>query len=169
VRLLITDNAMPVMDGREDHRGAPTLQPGLPVIYTSEGGVEKTKADGVEQTIRVGRIVSAIQQQLSGSKACVALSRLGFCHLFVTFAAHGNHSKFSCLIVDDDAAFATMAAQVVREEGGVVSSREKSGGSPERITRIVRSIWCCWTIICPMARATTFSIISRGAIPTRPS
>src|SRR5690348_1273391 len=26
--------------------------------------------------------------------------------------------KFSCLIVEDDGAFATMAAQVVREEGG---------------------------------------------------
>ena len=30
--------------------------------------------------------------------------------------------KFTCLIVDDDSAFATMAAQVVREEGGVVTS-----------------------------------------------
>jgi len=30
--------------------------------------------------------------------------------------------KFSCLIVDDDNAFVTMAAQVVREEGGVVTS-----------------------------------------------
>ncbi len=31
-------------------------------------------------------------------------------------------SKFSCLLVDDDNAFATMAAQVVREEGGAVTS-----------------------------------------------
>ena len=30
--------------------------------------------------------------------------------------------KFSCLIVEDDNAFATMAAQVVRGEGGVVTS-----------------------------------------------
>jgi len=30
--------------------------------------------------------------------------------------------KFTCLIVDDDSAFATMAAQVVRDEGGAVTS-----------------------------------------------
>ena len=34
-------------------------------------------------------------------------------------AAHKN--KFTCLIVEDDIAFATMATQVVRDEGGVVT------------------------------------------------
>ena len=35
-------------------------------------------------------------------------------------SANKGSDKFSCLIVEDDASFATMAAQVVREEGGAV-------------------------------------------------
>ncbi len=48
VRLLITDNAMPMMDGRAVIAALRALQPGLPVIFTSgEGGGEEL--EGVAQ------------------------------------------------------------------------------------------------------------------------
>ena len=45
--------------------------------------------------------------------------------------------KFSCLIVDDDAAFATMAAQVVREENGEPTVCHALSGAREAVAGCV--------------------------------
>jgi DNA-binding NtrC family response regulator len=44
-----------------------------------------------------------------------------------------NPDKFSCLIVDDDPAFATLAARVVRESGGEVTEAYSLASARERI------------------------------------
>ena len=53
----------------------------------------------------------------------VTASRLGIILTFTTLPrmAAAAKNKYSCLVVEDDIAFATMAAQVVRDEGGVVT------------------------------------------------
>jgi len=50
VRLLITDNAMPVMDGRQAIAEIRAMRPGLPAIYTSGGSTEKL--DGVTELFK---------------------------------------------------------------------------------------------------------------------
>lgn len=65
VRLLITDNAMPVMDGRQAIADIRAMQPGLPVIYTSGGSAEQL--EGVTELVKpfpLEELLVAIQRSL---------------------------------------------------------------------------------------------------------
>ena len=66
VRLLITDNAMPVLDGPAAIAALRMLQPGLPVILTSGEGVGE-KLEGMTELSKpfaLEELLSAIQQRI---------------------------------------------------------------------------------------------------------
>jgi CheY-like chemotaxis protein len=66
VRLLITDSAMPVMDGHQAVAELRKLKPGLPVILTS-GELEADKADGVvvNKPFALEELLTAIHKVLT--------------------------------------------------------------------------------------------------------
>jgi CheY-like chemotaxis protein len=67
VRLFITDNSMPVMNGAEAITALRKLKPGLPVILTS-GDAEENKAMNisvVSKPFSLGDILASIQQNLA--------------------------------------------------------------------------------------------------------
>jgi len=67
VRLLITDNAMPVMDGRAAIAALRALQPELPVIFTSgEGGGEELKdVTELSKPFALDELLGAIHRSIS--------------------------------------------------------------------------------------------------------
>lgn len=66
VRLLITDNAMPVMDGRQVITELRALKPGLPVIFASgEGGTEKLEGvSELSKPFALEELLGAIHRSL---------------------------------------------------------------------------------------------------------